>query len=291
MTTDQPAENTYLLDSESPTEMARLTHLDRFITKEMGGVLAGLADSKLFHDVLDLGCGPGGWVLDTAFEYPHMEVAGVDISRIMVDYANARARTQQLTNASFGVMNIAQPLDFPDASFDLVNARFLFGVLPRDSWGSFIDECTRILRPGGVLRLTELVELGMSSSPALEQLNELSYQALWRVGYGFSPNGRTLGMTHTVPWIMRKAGYSNMHHALHALEYSADCEAWNDVYHNTEVAFTLSKPFLIKSGATTEEEFEQIYQQALIEMHAPDFRGMWHYMTFWGNRPAASTES
>jgi ubiquinone/menaquinone biosynthesis C-methylase UbiE len=291
MTTDQPAENTYLLDSESPTEMARLIHLDRFITKGMGGVLAGIADPKLFHDVLDLCCGPGGWVLDTAFANPHMEVAGVDISRIMVDYANARARTQQLPNASFEVMNIAQPLDFPDASFDLVNARFLFGVLPRESWGSFIDECTRILRPGGVLRLPELVEMGMSSSPALEQLNELCCQALWRVGYGFSPNGRTLGMTHTVPWMMRHAGYTHMQQALHALEYSTDCEAWADMYRNTQIGYMQSKPFFIKSGATSEEEFEEIYQQALIEMHASDFRGMWHYMTFWGNRPAASSES
>jgi ubiquinone/menaquinone biosynthesis C-methylase UbiE len=291
MTTDQPAENTYVLDAESPTEMARLIHLDRFTTKEMGGVLAGIADPDSLHDVLDLGCGPGGWVLDTAFAYPHMEVAGVDISRIMIDYANARALTQQLPNASFGVMNITQPLDFPDASFDLINARFLLGVLPRDSWVSFIDECTRLLRPGGILRLTEQVEPGMSSSPALEQFNTLCCLALWQAGYGFSPDGRSIGITHTVPWLMRKAGYTNMQRALHALEYSADCEAWADIYRNNEVGLAMSKPFFLKAGVTTEEEFEQLYRQALIEMHAPDFRGMWHYMTFWGNRPTVPTES
>src|SRR5947209_14425138 len=133
----------------------------------MGGPLTGIADPKALHDVLDLGCGPGGWVLDTAFENPHMEVAGIDISRIMIDYANARARTQQLPNASFGVMDITRPLEFPDASFDLVNARFLFAVLKRDAWSPFLDECTRVLRPGGILRLTESVDFGYTNSAAL----------------------------------------------------------------------------------------------------------------------------
>ena len=284
MEIDETGDNTYVMDAESPSEMARLIHLDRFITQEMGGPLTGIADPKALHDVLDLGCGPGGWVLDTAFENPHMEVAGIDISRIMVDYANARARTQQLPNASFGVMDITQPLDFSDASFDMINARFLSGVLQREVWPSFIAECTRLLRPGGILRLTDMIEPGTSTSPAYEQLNAILYQALWKAGYGFSPNGLTSGIAHTLPWLMRKAGYTNMRHAAYGLEFSADTDAWADVYHNAEVGFKLAQPFLVKIGATTEEEMERLYQQALIEMHAEDFRGMWHYMTFWGVR-------
>jgi ubiquinone/menaquinone biosynthesis C-methylase UbiE len=284
MTNDLPQENTYILDSESPAELARLINMDRFMTKGMGGVLAGIPKPEEIHEVLDLGCGPGGWVLDMAFEYPHMEVAGIDISRGMVDYANARARTQQLPNASFGAMDITQPLDFSDASFDLVNARFLFGVLRREAWEPFIAECTRLLRPGGILRLTELVELGMSSSPTLEQINALAIQALWRIGYGFSPNGYSLGMTSTLPWMMRKAGYTDLHQAAHALEFSADSEAWADVYHNTEVIYSQPQSFLIKAGVINEEERERLTQQTLIEMHAPDFLGMWHYMSVWGTR-------
>ncbi len=235
MEIDETGDNTYVMDAESPSEMARLIHLDRFITQEMGGPLTGIADPKALHDVLDLGCGPGGWVLDTAFENPHMEVAGIDISRIMVDYANARARTQQLPNASFGVMDITQPLDFSDASFDMINARFLSGVLRREAWPSFIAECTRLLRPGGILRLTDMIEPGTSTSPAYEQLNAILYQALWKAGYGFSPNGLTSGIAHTLPWLMRKAGYTNMRHAAYGLEFSADTDAWADVYHNAEV--------------------------------------------------------
>jgi ubiquinone/menaquinone biosynthesis C-methylase UbiE len=42
-----------------------------------------------------------------------MEVAGIDISREMINYANARAYSQHLHNASFGVQNFLEE----DSSF------------------------------------------------------------------------------------------------------------------------------------------------------------------------------
>src|SRR5947207_8555719 len=99
MTNNPSDNNTYLFDSESPTEMARLINQDRNLTKAMGGALSGIDDPESLHTVLDLGCGPGGWALDVAFEQPHMDVTGVDISEIMIRYANARAHTQNLTNS------------------------------------------------------------------------------------------------------------------------------------------------------------------------------------------------
>jgi tRNA G46 methylase TrmB len=87
----ESSENTYVFDPESSEEMARLINQDRLLTRAMGGVFPGVSASDIsnLHQVLDLGCGPGGWVLDVAFEYPQIEAAGIDISRMMVDYANA----------------------------------------------------------------------------------------------------------------------------------------------------------------------------------------------------------
>src|SRR5581483_5789905 len=144
--------NTYILDAESPTEMARLIDLDRVVTKAMGGPLTGVPDLPPEAKVLDVACGPGGWVCDVAFARPDIEVAGIDVSRIMIEYAWARARTQQLSNASFGVMDITQPLDFSDNTFDMINARLLVAVLRQQAWRPFLAECTRILKPGGTLR-------------------------------------------------------------------------------------------------------------------------------------------
>jgi len=285
MTDETAGENTYIVDAESPAETARLINLDRIITQTMGGALVGIDAPDGLRNILDLGCGPGGWVLDVAFALPGAEVEGVDISRIMVDYANARALTQNLPNASFGVMNITQPLDFPDASFDLVNARFLTGVLRRDRWPGFMAECTRILRPGGTIRLTEMIDAGVSSSPAFEELQSFLYQSFRRAGYGFSADGRTLGMTHVLPSFLRKAGYQDVRRLAHTLEFSMHTDGWIDFYRNAEMGYKLSQAFFAKAGVATQEEAEKFYQQMLIEMHSDDFCGMWHYVTFLGTKP------
>ena len=275
----------YFFDPESPAEMARLINLDQFITRNMGGPLVGIADPSSLHTIVDLACGPGGWVLDVAFAYPEIDVAGVDISQTMTSYANARARSQGLTNASFGVMDIKQPLDFSDNTFDLVNTRFLFSVLQRDEWAAFIEECTRILRPGGILRMTDMIDPAITTSAACERRMELSFLAQARLGYGFSPIGRTVGVTSVIPSLLRNAGYQDVQHAAYALDFSRGTDAWANVYRDAEVVGRLLQPLLINTGVTTEEEAEHLYQQMLIEMHADDFCGMWHYMTMWGVKP------
>jgi len=277
--------NGYVLDPESPTEMARLINLDRFMTRGMGGPLVGVDHLSPLRNVLDIACGPGGWVLDVAFERPDVEVAGVDISKIMIDYAKARARTQQLTNASFRVMDITKPLDFADNTFDLVNVRFLFAVLSREQWPAVVAECTRILRQGGMLRWTELMDGGATNSPAKEQLHSFFSQALWRAGYGFSVNGCSIGVTITLPRLLRKAGYQQVRHLMHALEVSADTEVYGDFLHNAEITYLLAKPFFLQTGVTTAKEFGQTYQQMLIELGAETFTGMWHYVTALGIKP------
>ncbi|MBV9709613.1 MAG: class I SAM-dependent methyltransferase, partial [Ktedonobacteraceae bacterium] len=177
---NSPNNNTYVFDAESPTELSRLMTQDRITTQAMGGPFSGLMDEEIagLRNVLDVACGPGGWVLDAAFAHPDIEVAGIDISNAMITYANARASSQRLSNASFGMMDITQPLDFASGSFDLVNVRFVGGVLPRTAWPAFIAECTRLLRSNGILRLTEAIDWGVGTTPAFEQMSALANLAL-----------------------------------------------------------------------------------------------------------------
>ncbi len=286
MTTNPPGENTYVFDAESPAELARLIDQDHITTRAMGGPFSGLTNEEIagLRHVLDLACGPGGWVLDVAFASPDREVAGIDISRTMVDYANARARSQGLSNASFGIMDITRPLDFADGSFDLVNVRFVGGVLLRTAWAPFVAECTRLLRHGGILRLTEAIDWGTSTSPALEQMAALLSQAAWRLGYGFSPDGRTIGTALMLPRLLRNAGYQDIQSKAHILEQSVDTEFWADSYRNYEVAYSLLQPFFVKAGVITSEDVRRLHQQMLIEMHYDEFCAMWHFMGVWGKR-------
>jgi SAM-dependent methyltransferase len=288
MSIDEPT-NTYFLDPENPAEMARLINQDRVTTQAMGGVFAGLSDQEVasLQTILDLACGPGGWALDVAFAHRDKEIAGVDVSRIMIDYANARARTQHLTNVSFGVMDLTQhPLDFSDQTFDLINNRFLVGVLKRDQWAPLLAECMRLLRPGGIIRLTEMVESVATNSPAYERLNGMLSKAMWRSGYGFSHDGRTLDLTFMLPRLLRNAGYRQVHSLAHVLEYEPGTAAWSDFYRNAEIGHYLAQTLLIKTGIATQEELEPLYQQMLVELRSSDFCSMWHLVTVIGYKPS-----
>jgi ubiquinone/menaquinone biosynthesis C-methylase UbiE len=276
--------NTYIFDPESATELARLINQDRVVTEAMGEALSSVPDAASLHNILDLGCGPGGWGLDAAFVLPLSEVEGVDVSRKMVDYANARARTQQLSNVSFGVMDITQPLDFPNASFDLVNARFLTAVLKREVWPGFLAECTRVLRPGGYLRLTEAADFGMTTSEAVNHLMDLTHQALYQLGYG-ATRGSGLGLLPMLLSFFKQLGYQEIQVLAHALDYSAKTEAWADTYHNIDIISYQIRPMLLKLGFMSEKTGDLLHHQALIEMQQNGFSGIGHVTTVIGQKP------
>jgi hypothetical protein len=113
----------------------------------------------------------------------------------------------------------------------------------------------------------------------------LALEAEWRAGYTFAPDGRSNGITPMLGKLMRDAGISNIQQRQHLLDYSAGTEAWQDMYDNARVGLALMRPFLLKLGVIGEDELEQLYRQTLAEMQAPDFRGLWYYMTAWGNKP------
>lgn len=277
-------QDTYIFDLNSPAELARLINQDRFLTQAMDGPLAGLPDLPAHAKVLDVACGPGGWALDTALERPDLEVAGIDRSEPMIAYATARAQAQGRKNATFEVMDITQPLDFSDATFDLINTRLLLGVLKREAWDAFLDECTRILKPGGILRLIEPDDSGSTNSKSFEYLSSLAIKSLWNGGYGFSLNGRTFGLAPALLRKLKQRGYQTTVSSFVG-DYSHDSSGWADFYHNAEITTPQLRIPLIKAGELTEQEFDQLYQQELVEMWSEDFTALWHFVIIWGIAP------
>jgi SAM-dependent methyltransferase len=278
--------NAYLLYPESGVEIARLVNLDRMTMKEMGGVFAGLseADLPLLRNILDLGCGPGRWVLDVAFAYPECEVAGVDARRSMVEYAWARARSQRLSNASFGVMDITQPLDFSDNTFDLINARFLAGVLHSEVWIPLIAECMRILCPGGLLCFVDTDGVVETNSFALARLTMLMMHARRMGGYCFSSGGETLGTASMLPRLLHRAGFQRVQCTTHVVDVSAGVAAWADFFHNAEIFYLQAQPLLLATGLVTQEEIDRLYAQMLIELQMQDFVGRWPLLSIYGTK-------
>lgn len=280
------SEHNYILDTESGAEMARLMNQDRLLTKGMGGLFPERNDVATMHDILDIACGPGGWVLNTAFAYPKCNVVGIDIDRKMVEYARAQAWTQGLENASFKAKNALEPLDFPNDSFDLVNARFLIGFMPRKAWPTFLQECMRITRPGGVIRLTEFDEPGKSNSLAFETWKDYTFRAITKAGFSFDPQGRNYGILPAISRLLREAGYQDIEQRAHVIEFSYGTEGYEPMYQNCKIAFQLVQPFLIKMKILSEEEAQERYNQMLAAIMSEDFSAIWQYMTAWGKKPA-----
>lgn len=98
--------------------------------------------------VLDFGCGCGR----VARHWPEVSAAavtGVDYNPELVAWCR-----RNLSFGRFSVNDLAPPLAFADASFDLVYALSVFTHLPEPLQDAWLDELTRVLRPGGHLLLT-----------------------------------------------------------------------------------------------------------------------------------------
>ena len=283
-TNPEPEKSTYILGKDSGPEMARLMDQDRLLTQGMGGLLAERNDISTMHDILDIACGPGGWTLDVAYTHSHINVVGIDMSQRMVEYAHTKAWAQGLDNVSFRIMNVLEPLDFPDNSFDLVNARFLVGFMPRSGWSAFVQECKRITRPGGIVRLTEFDEPGTTNSTAFEAWKELTFRATRKGGFTSSPDGHNYGIMPLLGRFLRDCGLQDIGQRAHVVDFSAGTEAYETMYQNCSVAFQLVQPFLLKMEIAPQEELDQLYQQMLLEMMRDDFCAIWSYLTVWGQK-------
>ena len=187
-------------------EWVRLDHQARLVGRATG-LLPALLDEMEFTRILDVGCGPGRWALDIAADRPEAEVTGIDLSTEMMNYANARARTQNLNNVSFQVQDfLTKTLPFPEGSFDLINVRFAVGWLKDGGWLLLLSRCFVLLKPGGYLVITEGEGI-YTTSRALERLQEILCQAFFTTGYGLSHSPRSLGVVAHLGYLLHETGF------------------------------------------------------------------------------------
>jgi ubiquinone/menaquinone biosynthesis C-methylase UbiE len=281
-------ENAYMLDAESTAELGRLMRLDEVTTECMGGVFPEHPDLASVRSALDVACGPGAWACELAYQYPDMQVTGIDISQTMIRYAQEMARVQRLDNAHFQVMDATKPLAFSDGSFDLVNARFISAFMFKDAWPRTVSEFVRVTRPGGIVRLTEGENWGVSNSFALEKLIHLSGRAIYKTGQTFSPYPETFhgGTTPMLETFLRSEDCQDIQRKAYVIDFSAGAPAHFSHYENYKVAAKLIQPFLIKAGVATQEELDELYEQLLADMLSDSFRGLFYFLSVWGRKPA-----
>ena len=108
-----------------------------------GLVLAAMRQLAPWHGrtLVDLGCGAGYWLPGYAREAA--EVIGIEPDPALLPQARARDRRVRVLAGS------AEHIPLPDASADVVHARFAYFWPPR--CGPGLAEVLRVLRPGGAL--------------------------------------------------------------------------------------------------------------------------------------------
>lgn len=270
-------------DRSSNAEMIRLMIQDSTVTAGMGGPLPEQPDPASLHRVLDIGCGPGGWLLETATTYPQMELTGIDISWRMIEYARAQAQAQKVTDRTeFLVMDALRPLEFPDASFDLVNMRFGLSFLLVKDWPRVLSELLRVTRPGGIVRVTD-TNIWKSTSPACNRLTQMLNCAFYRSGHSLTEEKQ--GVTDELDRLLSESGCQQVQTRDYTLELVAGTVGGQNFYEIARFGFQTAKPFMQKWDCAP-EDYDAIYQQAMIEMKQPDFRVTWELVTACGTKPS-----
>ncbi|MBV9230867.1 MAG: class I SAM-dependent methyltransferase [Chloroflexi bacterium] len=281
----QELASTYFVQDRSNKEdLCRLHIQDHLVTAGMGGVLPEQPDPTIFERVLDVGCGPGGWLIEAAKTYPRMKLlVGMDISDKMLQAARSQAAAQQMSDrVQFHTMDAFKMLEFPSGGFDLVNQRFGMSWVRTWDWPKLLGEYQRVSRPGGVIRITES-DVDEGSYPALNRLSHLLLQTFYQAGHFFTPDSQ--GLTSQLAPLLCQYGLRNVQTQVSRMHYRAGTAQWQSMYEELRRLFRVAVPFMRK-WTHVPEDYEEIYQQAMSEMQQPDFVGTWTLLTAWGNTPS-----
>ncbi|MGH2479922.1 MAG: class I SAM-dependent methyltransferase [Ktedonobacteraceae bacterium] len=276
--------NTYVI-RDSETELARL-QLQGSLFDEVLPMFPHLfqPDQHSRASILDLGFGPGGWVLQVAQAYPEYKIVGIDVNPRMVAYAQAQANVQEL-DVQFREMDLLHPFNFADGSFDLVNLRLGAGFLPVAKAPAVYQECWRVLKPGGVIRNIEHVHMSMpyaSSSPLA--LASFIFQALYTAGLTY--NASEMCLSAGTARVFQDIGFHPIELVPHILDISAGTVLHSSMFDDMRIGTMLLKPFVVdQMHMCSAEEFDHFFQDTERIWKDPRFCAHWYLCSVCGVKP------
>ena len=274
----------YPIDVENAEEMERLIKQARLISERVG-LLPPQIVLTSGQTALDIGCGPGEWVLEMASIYPDSQVIGIDISKRMTTYASACARVRCLSNTQFEVVDASQSLPFPDGSMDIIHARVITGFLLTSTWPLFLKECFRVLRPGGMLCSVELENLGIANSQALMQYNNFVIQYMRLGQHCFTAEGSQIGIMAVQAHLLQQSGLTHTQQQMHVLNYSLGSPAHLQTVEDYSALMRLMQPVLVREHIISQEKLDLLYTQAMADMYTDGFCGVTMFQSVWGQKP------
>lgn len=135
----------------------------RSLLRDGHRTVAGLA-AEAGHEILEVGVGTG---LVLPYYPKQCSVTGIDLSEHMIAKARKKVARDRLDHVrELRVMN-AHDLDFQDRSFDAVCLPFVITLIPDPERA--LDECARVLKPGGEIIIASKLGDGRGLQGAIEE--------------------------------------------------------------------------------------------------------------------------
>lgn len=116
---------------------------------DMESAAVELVDPKPDANIVMIGCGPGVGVVAGARRAPNGMVTGIDPSPVMVERTRTRCRRERVEQVTKVERAAAESLPVPDDSQDAVVSVNNIQLWNDRAVG--LDECVRVLAPGGVV--------------------------------------------------------------------------------------------------------------------------------------------
>lgn len=155
--------------------------------------------------VLDVACGTGRTLKAIRSTLPHASLYGTDLSPAYLRKANELlsqipGEVPQLLQAN------SEELPYLDNYFHAVTSVFLFHELPGVARQNVINECFRVVKPGGTFIICDSIQV--SDSPELEPIMHNFYETFHEPYYRHY-------MTDDLVERLQKAGFENIETQVH----------------------------------------------------------------------------
>ncbi len=140
-----------------------------------------LSKSSKKVKILDIATGTGRTLQQIQSALPDAELYGIDLSGAYLKQAS-----KYLSSRSGDIVQLtkgnAENMPYPSSNFQALTCVFLLHELPRDARKNVLNECFRLLEPGGTLILADSIQIEDSPKfiPIMENFHKIFHEPYYR---------------------------------------------------------------------------------------------------------------
>ncbi|CAG8522095.1 14659_t:CDS:2 [Dentiscutata heterogama] len=171
--------------------------------------------------ILDVGCGFGSWLFEMSSDFKNCQFIGVDITP-------QHFIANKPKNVNFITADITKGLPFREELFDFIHIRGIVLDLRDKEWDFLIQECVRVLKPGGYIEVTECETKSKNLGPEMEKF-ALKFRSY------FAERNISILIVNRIEDIMKS---NNLQHVVH-YERPFPVGTWNSDFGNAFQTFNV----------------------------------------------------